>query len=828
MSKGKLIYLIQEATLIILGSYHLFFGATMNGLAGGSVPNSWFIPLSMWINVGLVGTISLIWLGVRLWQRKTIAWPPAWWGMVILFAAYTLSTVTSLDPRRSLNALWALAWALWVFWLVYDLAYHGWPIDIFVKVWLLLDVIVIGFLFWQLIAWEQTWLALSDGRNWLPPICPRIAPFYSHSNMLAAFLNLLWPPALTWAWRAHTRLGKLWCLLSVTVSWVALFFTSSRGGILGAAIALGVMLFLAIDWRQITNGGRMTHLLHRRWVTVAMVIALIAISGGGLLWVLQRLAHPTHGNDFWGARSLFWGVAWDAFRLSPLVGRGPDTYASDYIRLVSVPPNMIFVKAHSMVMQILDETGLVGLIAAGVCLVATGKELWRRRQVDAPQRHWFIGLAGGLITAIVHSLVDTPMAIPAIAHTMMIWLALLLALKKPTEKPTPLLSLSPRGAQLSAGLIALLLSIFVTGVGIWMQYGYTPYFKAVVSVTLGQWEAALPYLEEAVRRDPGHAYYHFQAGIAYARVSDDHPANRDAWLRKAEEHYRRGMQREPYYSVNHANLAMILWRQGKKTEAWQELQLAAALAPAEAAYPLNLGVYYEKAGATDWARVAYRQALAIRPQWSAAPFWQATTLRQEVHSTWLATSPAQLQATFAPQKMLEDADQTLRRDPADYTAYLQRALALEAQGQLNEALRAVKLAEFCAQGGGQAVPVSVRNDIAFHRARLTYLLGDTSSALKEMEGVIDAVRTQTLFGPNGEGAALYGWGIFYRFAWSEDILPDLEVIRLTDEQINRWLLLGEWYEAAHRPDEARRLYAEVLSADPHNSLALRRMAILAP
>jgi len=79
------------------------------------------------------------------------------------------------------------------------------------------------------------------------------------------------------------------------------------------------------------------------------------------------------------ARQEFWPVAVAAFQASPLWGRGPGTFPSEFMRANSVPPQRPFLHAHSVPLNLAAENGLIGLAAAAAALAALAWALWRAR-----------------------------------------------------------------------------------------------------------------------------------------------------------------------------------------------------------------------------------------------------------------------------------------------------------------------------------------------------------------------------------------------------------------------------------------------------------------
>ncbi len=811
--KPRFKYLAAEALLILVGSYLLFFGGTLNGLVVPQV-----ISVTLW----LVGGVSLVWLGWHALRRRWVETPPLWMPVVALVLAYTLTGLTSMDPRRSLNALWVLLLELWVFLLVYDLVRHGWPRELFVKVLLLLGAIVVGFGLWRLVDWERRWLSIAGWKTPLPPIWLRPAPFYAHVNLVASFVNMLWPLALVWSWQARSRLTRLWCGLLIVGAGVVVLFCSSRGALLGAGGALGIMAVLALSPAPAVLRRLKAWWTRSRWQAVLITVVAVGVVGGLSAFVFRLLMHPTHGSIL-SARTVFWLAALDAFRRSPLVGSGPDTYASDYLLRRSVPPQSFYVRAHSIPMQLAAETGLVGL-AAGAwligALVVAAYRHWRTARPSS--RYLIVGLCGSLTTIALHSLVDTPAWIPAIAMTFMTLVALLLA--DPRKQPAEMVQRKPAGTILGA-----LTAFLIVGSGIWMQCAYKPYFLGAAFGNASRWAEALPLLEEATCRDPAHAYYHLQAGFAYGMSAFE---GSQEHLPQAIAHYRQGISREPYFSPNHANLAVLLWEQGERQAAIEALERATELAPEEAAYPLNLGVFYEQQGDTVRAAEFYQHALTLRPTWAEAYFWRANDVRRAALEDWQSEQSAELPSALEVDqlddaaKALSQFEQACLERPGDATAHLERARALIALERWDEAGQALQVAEFVAQGGGSATSEALYNDIAYYQAVVTYERGHAEEAIDMLEQVLDQVRRKSLFGIGGEEVVLYGWGVFYRVGWGEDALPGLEIICFTDSQVDRLLILGRWYESIGDEDSAQRVYREALAVAPDTVEAVERLAML--
>lgn len=799
-------YLIQEAALIPLLGYTLLIGATLNGLAMYAVIR---------VSLILLGVVGALWLGWCFCRREPF-WPSPLQGPLLgLLAAYGVMTFTSIDPRRSLNALWLMGLYALTFALISDLLAHGWPAELFVKSLLIVGSILIAYGILQLALWERQWLEISGGTPIVPPVIVRLNPFLTHANMVAVFINLLLPLALVRLLSSRSTFVRVILAGYLACAGIVVLFTSSRAGWLGAITALGLTGLL---WLKASSWLKQSRLRRWRWSVGTVVMLLITLTVLGMVVVVvQVVRHPSHG-PLLQSRQEFWRPAWRTFVGSPLVGSGPDTYATSYMRDNSIPPKALFVRAHSTILHLAAETGLIGLAAGVWVIVALIRATLRRWQmvVSTSERLLLSGLIGSLAGCAVHSLFDTPLAVPSIALTLALLLALIVA---PTRRPA--LDVKPH-PWWNVGLAGLWLSL--VAVGVWMQYAYAPFLDGTALANVGEYQAAAPLLDEAVQRDPGHALYNLQAGYVYGRLaaSDNESGkstDNESMLDTAITYYETGVAHEPAYSLNHANLSSLYWARGHSDRAIAEMMRASQLAPGEATYPFNLGIFYEHLGRKQEAMAAYSTTLSLRPTWANAYFWRSTPLRREIHAQWQAT-----QSVSEPPSAFEKLthfERAVQARPASASARVDKAAALIELQHYAEAERELETALFV---GGLEPGALVQ--ARFLLGELAYHTGDIQAAIAHTEGALKDIRHQSIFGPGTYGTSLYGWAIFYRMGLVADMLPQLETIRFIDEHV-AWLeTVGGWYEEAGDLETARQLYREALTAAPDTVVAKERLAAI--
>lgn len=790
--------LIRQAAIVVVFTYVLLAGGTLNGLALYEAIN---------LSLGLIGLLGAVWL-VWAWRRKRpLACSPfaIVYGLYLL--GYTLSAVLSRDPRRSLNALcltvlYALVWAL-----VSDLLGRGWSPDVFIRTMTVIASGVIALALWQTARYELDWLTVSGGEPFLPPVILRPNPLLTHANMVAAFLNLFWPTALIRVLSGASWPRRLPAVLWVLLAWMVILLNSSRGAWLGAAIALPVTV--GLWWLA----GRKAHRssiprlrFSIRWLATGAILLLVVAAMG--LVAARLLQNPTHGSGL-SSRSLFWQAAWDAFIAHPIVGLGPDTYATAFMQRCSIPPYTLYVRAHSQLMHVLAENGLVGILTGGVLLVAAGWAGWRRWQSGAvAERRLLAGVVGALAATAVHSLFDTPPAVPVNALVIAAWVAILVT--------SPSSVVRQRCAAWGR-VAATLILVALIGAGAWSQYAYRPYLKGVSLANVGDWERAAPELEIAVSRDPGHALYNLASGYVHGVLAG---RGDEEALPIAIQRYEIAVEREPGYGLNHASLAVLSWQKGERSAALSTMGRAVEISPQEATFWLNLGLYREEAGDLLGAGTAYSQTLTLRPVWADAYFWRETDFRRSILEDWQRANALQARQSVAEQaqfaleagrfeEALELYDQALGADPQRASVYAGRADALFELGRDEEAARDARIAGFL--GGSDPVAAARSRWLL---AQVAYDRGELDTALLFGERALDAYRYQSVFGPGTYGSSIYGWAIFYRVGLVDDMLPQLVIIRYTDQQIGWMETLAAWYKEVGDLDSARRICEEAFVAAP--------------
>jgi putative inorganic carbon (HCO3(-)) transporter len=245
---------------------------------------------------------------------------------------------------------------------------------------------------------------------------------FEQPNPYAGFLGLVWPVAagLAWAYlakawrsrRAAPAITAAGLALLTALMLAGLYVSFSRGAWLGAAAAalamvavlprriwLGVTLVvlgLAIGWALAVNG-LLPESLTARLAQVGDFTTVTDVTGidvtGDNFAIVERLAH--------------WQAAEGMARDYPWLGVGVGNYETAYPTYSLLNWPLALGHAHMIYLNVLAETGLVGLAAYGILWLAViGLTLVTIGRTDGLARGLALGLLGAWIHLSAHQIVD--------------------------------------------------------------------------------------------------------------------------------------------------------------------------------------------------------------------------------------------------------------------------------------------------------------------------------------------------------------------------------------------------------------------------------------
>lgn len=231
---------------------------------------------------------------------------------------------------------------------------------------------------------------------------------FSDPNIFAALLALALPGALV---LAATRRGaeRLGALLAAGLIVAGLALTLSRGGMLGAAGGMSVLLVLP-RVRAIAVAGGLV-------LAALLVFGANPVSGVAAVdTVLERVVSIRSASESaTDQRAELYRVTPQIVADHPVVGVGANRFSEVAPRYGLIDPTtgFTFDHPHNVVLTIAVELGLIGLVALLWLVVALARTLWRA--YGGGERPLAIAVAAALMTVVVQGAVDYTLRSNAVA-----------------------------------------------------------------------------------------------------------------------------------------------------------------------------------------------------------------------------------------------------------------------------------------------------------------------------------------------------------------------------------------------------------------------------
>lgn len=191
-------------------------------------------------------------------------------------------------------------------------------------------------------------------------------------GLLASACCAALPLTLLAAWTRRRGALGLGCALSAALLLAGLWFSKSKGGVVVGA-GVGALL-LALHPR---HAARRTKLLLAGTAGVALlgVVGIVALALGP-----ERIGVGLSLT----VRLEYWDAAQQIFREAPLLGQGPNQFRELFPAAKSLRAEEAL-HAHSLILQVAAELGLVGLLALVALLAAALRDAWPSLEGDEPE-----------------------------------------------------------------------------------------------------------------------------------------------------------------------------------------------------------------------------------------------------------------------------------------------------------------------------------------------------------------------------------------------------------------------------------------------------------
>lgn len=452
------------------------------------------------------------------------------------------------------------------------------------------------------IAWWASWIDISGSFTQPPPFGFRLPGlFLMHPNVEAAFLNLIIPFLLVGILKSSQRRIQIGLGLILLLFVVVSFFASSRGAWLGLAAAVFVVLVLHYQERiryllaQIMASRQFK--ISTRTIAFITLGAISIISLGMLSF--QQARFGGHGG-----RLDLWAIGWSIFTEAPIFGHGPGSFHVLSAVEAGIPPGFYLVHAHNLILQILSESGIIGLSLLSVCSILILQTLWNAWKASNEERKKeLIAYAGALTGMASHQMVD--FAFEAPIYTIGIFYILAnIGRYELEERQVTIPSRIGNPFAFCLILVCALVSLFTFR-------GSATNLRGVEAANDGDWEHAQELFCKAQTENPSMTFYYFQCGLASAVLAD--LANDVNLLEKSRTAYELGLISDPYWPLHQASAAAVEWVAGDQEKGLKLMQEAQANAPKSALLALNLGWMFAQIEQVDESQDLLKLAYQLDP-----------------------------------------------------------------------------------------------------------------------------------------------------------------------------------------------------------------------
>jgi len=507
---------------------------------------------------------------------------------------------------------------------------------------ILIGVLVGIVAFVEVIMWYEKYFSFLSEPKQLPPLTTTFRPsgfLFIHPNVLAGYMNLIWPIMLVRMLSSKNKSERLLWITGIALCALNIYFAISRGGLIGALT--GILYFsLKPILKSLFSGSLAMDFHHRQYqrqfLLLFFFVSLFSIAlfwraigtgqfnlaGIGSRYLLTLIDSLSSG------RGTLWKYAWNAFLESPIYGHGNGSFPLAYLKAASLPPGFFALSAHNLWLNILVEYGLIGFVLFNFILILFILQIKNyllirdTARIDIPDAY-----IAGILAFISHHLVDSMLwvanylASVLIIITLMVFYAFPLRELKISRKFYFVLILS--------FLIPSLLCAFLVSRTVVPAANYSKIAKLSQSENLFQFQNEICGLANRFERN---ALYQFQCSLTYVDQLADNLSNPidQSKLRKALEYQLRGYSIDPYWPIQKANLAALYWLAKGNDDSLTYIRQAAKEAPRNSMIWLNLGWMEEKAGHQEAALEAYEHVIRLNPLLLNSVYFQKPSVYYEM------------------------------------------------------------------------------------------------------------------------------------------------------------------------------------------------------
>lgn len=266
-------------------------------------------------------------------------------------------------------------------------------------------------------------------------------PFASYVNQhhFAAFLEMTTGLTLGLLFGGATKKDKfLLLIIAVVLMGIGIVFTGSRGGIISLLGVIGFLVLINIfkrrknveDEANQSDAGQNYSISRLGLIggsIILIAVLLISVTWlGGSDSVLRGTGIQTDQTDFTSGRTHFWGVALQIIQDNPVLGSGLESFGVAFTKYDTWSGQFRVEQAHNDYLQILADTGVLGLICIIAFIILLFKQSLKiiNETSDQFRRNVAIGSLAGCFGILIHSFFDFPLRTNANAFFFLIFVTL--------------------------------------------------------------------------------------------------------------------------------------------------------------------------------------------------------------------------------------------------------------------------------------------------------------------------------------------------------------------------------------------------------------------
>lgn len=426
-----------------------------------------------------------------------------------------------------------------------------------------------------------------------------------------------------WLALTEKRSWLKWSLIALAVlEGILLFFTETRGAIIGLVLGLTLAAFLTL----VTAGGRA-----RRWAGGALVFILIIVGCFYLArdssfvqnnHALQRIASISLSDG--ATRFTIWGMAWQGVQERPILGWGQEGF--NYVFNKYYDPSLYrqeqwFDRAHNAFIDWLTAGGIPAFLLYLALFGSALTLLWRNSELSRPERT--------LLTAALAGYAVHNVFVFDNLYSYIYFFSILALIDSQVARPIERLEKAPALSPIGGVTYALPIAAVVTiGVIWWVNItGMQTASKLIVAMTTGDPSQSLTVFEELVAR-PNFALQEIReqiVSLALAVIQNPSTTNeqkqRAALLAISE--LEKQVTAYPSDAREHFQLSYAYRAAGAIPEALREIEIALSLSPKKESFLTEQGALLWELGDVKGAQTAFTNAYTLGPQFSDLALYAA-------------------------------------------------------------------------------------------------------------------------------------------------------------------------------------------------------------